>query len=150
MQKLEILNKKEVKAILFLLEKQFSFSDELDYAFLQSEKGKIFIIKKDVAGIDFKKLRINTIGLYFASVNDSEIRLTIEGSQLVGPYSKKNILELNKEEAKQWMNGIDLEKEADLNGFVLIKHNDDFLGCGKIKEKKILNFVPKERRINSS
>jgi len=30
----------------------------------------------------------------------------------------------------------------------LIKYKNDFLGTGKIKENKVLNFVPKGRRLN--
>jgi len=37
-----------------------------------------------------------------------------------------------------------LEKE---NGYFLIKYNDDFLGCGKSTGNKILNYVPKARRV---
>jgi NOL1/NOP2/fmu family ribosome biogenesis protein len=35
-------------------------------------------------------------------------------------------------------------KEYD--GFVILKHENDFLGTGKYKNEKILNFVPKARR----
>ena len=38
MQHLKILNKKKVKEILNLLNKQFGFSDKLDYVFLMNDK----------------------------------------------------------------------------------------------------------------
>ena len=146
MQNLTILRKKEVKNILSLLNKQFNFKDKLDYVFLQNEKGKIFIANKDVFDIDFKKIRINNIGLYFGQLRDNELRLSIEGSQLIGPFSKKNILELTNKQKEEWMKGIDISYNGK-SGFVLIKYENDFIGCGKITKDKILNFVPKERRI---
>jgi len=32
-------------------------------------------------------------------------------------------------------------------GFVIVKSSNDFFGCGKIKENKMLNYVPKSRRL---
>ena len=44
------------------------------------------------------------------------------------------------------MKGIDISYNGK-SGFVLIKYENDFIGCGKITKDKILNFVPKERRL---
>jgi len=32
-------------------------------------------------------------------------------------------------------------------GFVIIKHNKDFFGSGKFKDGRLLNFLPKIRRL---
>jgi len=147
MQKLKILNKKEAKKILSMLEKQWGFRDELDYAFLQSEKSKIYIANREIFGLDLSKVKVNSYGLYFAEIK-SGIRLSIEGSQIIGPKAAKNVVELTGKEAKQWMSGIDIEKETDAEGFVILRHAEDFLGTGKAtKDGKILNFVPKTRRL---
>ena len=45
------------------------------------------------------------------------------------------------------MSGMDIEKETSAGGFALLRHGSDFLGSGRIKEGKILNFVPKARRM---
>lgn len=145
MQKLKILNKKETKPILKALEEEWGFREELDYVFLKTEKGKIYTAGKEVFDLDLSKMRINSIGMYFGEMKNG-LRLSIEGSQLIGPKSGKNIVELNDREAGEWMSGIDIDKKAP-DGFVIIKHNDDFLGTGKSKDGKILNFVPKTRRI---
>ena len=73
------------------------------------------------------------------------ISLTVASSTVA--KSNKNVIALNDKEAKEWLSGIDIDKESDEDVFVIIKHNDDFLGTGKAKEGKILNFVPKIRRI---
>ncbi len=147
MQKLKILNKKEIKKFLAMIEKQWGFKDELDYAFLESEKGKIYIANKEIFGLDLSKVKVNSYGLYFAEIRNG-IRLSIEGSQAIGPKATKNVVELNDKEAKEWMSGIDIDKKVDAEGFIILKHGSDFLGTGKITaDGRILNFVPKTRRI---
>ena len=148
MQKIKILNNKEIKEILNLIEKQWDVKLNLDYVFLKTEKDKIYLVNKDISKVDLGKLRINTIGLYFAEVKDNHIRLSIEGSQIIGPKAKKNVLELNEKEVKEWMQGNDLEKETNLSGFLIIKDKDDYLGCGKRRDGEVLNFIGKARRIN--
>lgn len=148
MQKIKILNKKETKEIFNSIEQQWDAKLKLDYVFLKTEKGKVYIINKDISKIDLSKLRVNTIGLYFAEMKNNEIRLSIEGSQIIGPKANKNILELNQEEVKEWMKGNDLEKEGNFSGFLIMKNKDDYLGCGKYRDGEILNFVNKARRIN--
>lgn len=150
MQNLKFLNKKEIKNILNLIKNQWNCDIELDYVFLISEKDKIYIVNKEISKIDLSKLRINSIGLYFGTVVEgNSLRLSIEGSQFIGPKAKKNIIELNEKEFKEWMKGIDIEKDVEEKGFVIIKYKDDFLGCGKAVDKKILNYVPKARRLNT-
>ena len=148
MQNLKILNKKEIKQIMELAEKQWDCDIDLDYVFLQNNKNRIFIVNKDISKIDLSRLRINSLGLYFGELNNAELRLSMEGSHIIGPHAKKNVLELNDEEAKRWMKGEDLDKETELHGFVIVKHDNDFMGCGRVKEKKVFNYVSKVRRIS--
>ncbi|MBW2967221.1 hypothetical protein KY362_01915, partial [Candidatus Woesearchaeota archaeon] len=64
-----------------------------------------------------------------------------------------------------WMAGKDIditsEESQGCEGFVILKHmtgetgdakdaTEDFLGCGKLTEKGLLNFLPKTRRILAS
>jgi len=148
MQNLKILNKKETKRILAMLEKQWGFKEEMDYAFLETEKNKIYIANKEVFDLDLSKVKINSIGMYFAEAV-SDIRLSIEGSQIVGPKADKNVVELDENELKHWMAGEDIDKDTGCTGFVIIRHKDDFFGTGKATaEGKILNFVPKVRRMH--
>ena len=45
------------------------------------------------------------------------------------------------------MAGDDFEMDTKLYGFVIIKNRDDFLGCGRVVDSKLLNYVQKERRV---
>lgn len=169
MQNLRVLERKDKKAFLQLLKKQFDFNDKLDYTFLINNKNKVFIVNKDIANIDLEKITLNSAGLYIAEFRNNEIRLSIEGSQLIGKEAKKNIIELDEKQARDWLKGKDIErlsfqgktnlekmrgesehfdKTTKEQGFVILKHNKDYLGSGKAKENKILNFVPKTRRLN--
>ena len=151
MQNLTILNKKEIKKILEIIKDQWDFDAELDYAFLKNNKDKLYIANKEVFNLDFKKLRINSIGMYFGQLKDNTLRLSIEGSQLIGKDAKKNVVELDDAETMKWFKGEDLQKECkDCEGFVLMKHDRDFMGTGKYANGKILNFVGKTRRISVS
>lgn len=150
MQNLKVLERKDKKILLELLKKQFGFEEKLDYVFLINNKNKVFIANKDIANIDLNKIRINSIGLYIAEFKNNEVRLSIEGSQIIGPNAKKNIVELDEKQAREWLKGKDIEKKTEEQGFVILKHNNDYLGSGKVKQNIILNFVPKIRRLNVS
>ena len=106
---------------------------------------KLYMISKELG--EFRDIRFNNVGLYFARILNTEIRLSIEGSQIIGKYATKNIISLNNDEIKRWVGGFDVDTIEMLNGFALIKYKDDFFGSGKVKDGRIINFIPKERRI---
>lgn len=141
----KILNSREKKSILKQLEKQYSIKSlKLYHIFLQ-RKDKIYMINRDFANISLYDLRINSIGLNFCTLANDEVRLSVEGSQIVGPLAKKNVL--NTKAINKWLSGNNLKTKKSLNGFIIIKHKDDFYGVGRFKQGIILNFIPKERRI---
>ncbi len=145
---MRFLNQKQIKEIYRMIEKQFGFKPVMDYLFIMSKDDRIYIANNDL-NIDLSMLNVNSIGLYFGRIIHNEFKLTIEGTQLLGKYAKKNVIELTDKEVMDWMHGFNIDKESSHEGFVIIKHNDDFLGCGKHKNNKIFNLVPKERRIVS-
>jgi NOL1/NOP2/fmu family ribosome biogenesis protein len=151
MQNVSILNKKEIKNILARIKDQFDIEEiKLDYVFMRNPKEKIYIANKEIFNLDFEKLRINSIGMYFGQIKEGRVRLSIEGAQLIGKHAKKNVVELDDVEARQWLKGIDLDKSVESKGFVIIKNNKDILGCGKSTGEKIWNYTSKARRIHAS
>jgi len=151
-QQIQILNSKEVRHIREIVFKEFGYFLEEDYAYLQNENRKIFLVNKDLSKIDTKKLIIDKLGLYFGEINDSEFRLSKEGAQLLGREAQKNkkelknVVSLTTEELKEYFLGKDLEKDLGANKIVLIEYNGEILGCSKYKEGKILNYLPKMHR----
>jgi NOL1/NOP2/fmu family ribosome biogenesis protein len=150
MNKLKILNTRETRVIYDLLEKQWGFKAKLDYVFLMNDKSNIFITNRDFSRIELKKLRINNIGVYFGEIMDGErLRLSIEGSQIIGDGAKKNIAQLNDKETLEWLQGNTVEKDFP-DGILIIRTPYGYAGSGTIKNRVIQNYVPKARRIKNT
>ena len=144
------LQSSQKKKILNQLNNQYGITN-LPYLLLQFGKEKIRLYsgnlsKEELLTLD-KNLRIENIGLYFAKQQE-EIRLTLDGLQLLKNQITKNILEINNKHTEQWLKGNDLDIQT-LPTFKILKNNNEFIGCGKSTGQKITNFVPKERRIKS-
>lgn len=147
-QELKILSRKDLKPIIAYVNDHWGAVLDLTCGWLFSpKKNKLYLVSKDINKIDVSTLRVTAVGLYFGEWKNGELRLSIEGAQLVGPLAKKNVVNLSDSEAGDWLKGIDLDKQTEEQGFVIIKHDNDFLGSGKAKDGKILNFVPKARRL---
>lgn len=147
MNRLKILNKKEVKPLVNFINSRFEADFDPDMMFLESGKKKIYMANKDVATLPFEEFRINQIGLYFAERVKDEFRLSFDGAMFIGKTAKRNVLELSQQEVKWWMSGVDFNKKSEY-GFHIIKFEDKFLGCAKSDGNKIFNYVPKIRRLN--
>lgn len=152
----QILSSREKRDISELLEKQWGIDvpkEMREQAWLLNAEDRLFLCTRDFGRLPYERLRIERAGIYIATMHRGELRLSVEGSQMLGPLAKKNIVELDAKEAHLWLQGGDIVKEvstAEPRAFVLIRHKTDFLGCGKLSEGKILNFVPKERRLKAS
>ncbi|MCS7143650.1 MAG: hypothetical protein NZ879_01365 [Archaeoglobaceae archaeon] len=109
--------------------------------FIFKGKRRVFAFKN--CDLELKKVGE---GIYFGKIEKDGLRLSIEGSFIVGKVAKKGVLDLNDEQAISWLLGKDLE--IPFKGYCILKWGEYFLGCGKGNGKKILNFVPKERRLN--
>lgn len=143
---MQILNTREIKKLLIEINQIYNVENlKLEYIFLKNNKNKVFILSKDFKDLDTKKLHVNNLGLYFCKIESDGIRLSIEGSQLIGNKSEKNI-NLNKTEVGEWVRGEDIKKNNE-NGYFIIKHNGDFYGTTKVKNNILRNFIPKHRRI---
>ena len=139
---------RELKQFFNLIENQYGKVPALfeKLAFIRG-KEKIYAITRDIDKIELRSLRINSIGLYIAEVKNDQLRLSIEGAQLIGPSATKNVCEMDDEQMKKWFKGEDVTVEGEYEGFVILKYGTDYIGSGKYKEGYILNFVPKARRL---
>ena len=143
------LTSTDKKRIIEQLNEQFGITD-LPYLVIQFGKEKLRLYtgnlsKEELYYLD-NEIRIENIGLYFAKYEDVGIRLTIDGVQLLKSQITKNILELDDNQANQWLKGNDLDIKEE-RGWKILKHKNEFLGCGKSTGERITNFMPKERRI---
>jgi NOL1/NOP2/fmu family ribosome biogenesis protein len=144
------LTSTDKKRIIEKLNEQYGITD-LPYLVILFGKEKLrlysgILSKEELYHLD-NNARIETIGLYFAKYEEeSNIRLTIDGLQLLKDQITKNIYELDDNEADNWLKGNDLDIKTDY-GWKVLKNNGEFIGCGKSTGEKISNFMPKERRI---
>jgi NOL1/NOP2/fmu family ribosome biogenesis protein len=147
MHTLSFLNSHELREINAALEKQWGTELSKDYAYVLRKDGDLFMVNRDVDRVDLAKLNINSLGLYIGEFRGGEFRPGIEGSQLFGPLAKRNVVSISKEQLAKWLAGEELDIDADASGYILLKHENDFVGCGRLVEGKLSNFVPKVRRV---
>lgn len=139
---------KEVRHFCHLIEQQYGkVPPEFEGMAFISRKEKVAMITRDIEAVIDKHIRINSAGLYIAEVKEDQLRLSIEGAQLIGPHATKNVCEFSREQIKEWLQGKDIAVDEVFSEFVIIKYGNDYLGSGKYKEGLILNFVPKARRL---
>lgn len=157
-QQLVILNSKDAKKIHEQLREQYGYSGRLDAAlFLHPKQEKLYLFTRDIGEFDISTLRIDAMGLYFGAYYQGQLRLTVEGSQIVGPQCTENIIEVTKQEMGRWLSGEKLQLSAleirqdlpESGAFVIIRCGTDHLGCGKVAGDVVLNYVPKTRHIHA-
>lgn len=153
MEKLIILNTREVKRLKKEVVEQFGAFFTGEKAYLRNDKGRVFLVNREISDVDCSKLRIEKAGLYIAEMKKGQVRLSKEGAQLLGKEAKKEgialqqIAELSKGEVKRYFKGEDIVRDlGETNKLVLLQYQNDILGCARYKEGKILNFLPKIHR----
>lgn len=141
---LKVMRNKEIKEILKQIEEQFGCLLKEEFVFLEGPEERIYITTKPYLNIDLTKLKINNTGLYFGTKEKQGFRLSVEGSELLDKPTK-NIIELNDEDFKAYMAGENLRLE-DSNGYKVLKYKGHFIGCGKLSNNTLYNYLPKQRR----
>ena len=148
----KILNEKEKSKIVDKLNEQFGIIEVLGKIIMRG-KERLFLYSGNLDEEEIEKLDslvfIERAGIYFAKIEEpnEDIRLSIEGTQILKEQINKNIFEIPEELVEDWMKGHELNVQSGMKGFVVMKFKDEFLGTGKASENKIGNFIPKNRRL---
>ena len=152
MEYIKILSEQEKRKIENQLHAQFGIK-ELPGKIVMRGEERLFFFTGEIDEDGIRKLEqsapIEKVGVYFAKLINEEIKLTIEGTQLLKEHITKGIFQINDSQAEEWMMGRELNLKSGLKGFVVMKNNDDYLGCGKASQEKITNFIPKSRRLKN-
>ena len=147
---LKIFNKNQKLEILNKLKKQFGIN-EIPGTIIKSGTERLFLYQGDLTPNQIYELErtlpIERVGVYFAKLMNDNIRLSIEGTQILQNQITKNIFELDEEQTQEWMMGSELLIATGKQDFLIMKHNNEFLGTGKASAEKISNFIPKNRRL---
>lgn len=149
---LEILDNEKTQEISEKLKDQFGI-ENISGTFVKKGAERVFLFQGDFSEKEIRDIEkitsIERVGVYVGKYVEGEgaFRLSIEGTQIFKKQINKNIFELNRKQAEEWMSGQELNLKPEKRGFVIMKYQDDFLGCGKASEEKITNFIPKNRRL---
>ncbi|MFW6233383.1 MAG: NIP7 pre-PUA domain-containing protein [Nanoarchaeota archaeon] len=136
-----------------------NYNSNLDFLtskffYINENSNKIYLSNISYSDTNLDLKRINNIGLYFGTIHDkNRFRLSIEGTQLI--EVNQNYIVLNEKNIKSYISGENLfkdeVKEINIKGkapFLIVKYNNDNIGCVNIKDDMILNYIPKYRRLN--
>lgn len=159
MQNLKFLYGKEKKK---LMEKLAYYGiEKLPFLLVESGKEKIrgysgTLAPEEIINIS-KIASIEIIGLYLFHNYEDNIRLSFDAVHALKSQITQNILEITDEQAKEFLKGNDvlltsedeekLKQKSETRGFKIIKNRGDLLGTGKLVEGRIVNYMPKERRL---
>ena len=150
MTRIKILNLREKQEIERRLQEQFGI-ESVPGVIVQRGEERLFLFSGNFSKEEIEKLEkctfIERMGVYFAKIIGKDIRLSIEGSQILKDKITKNIFDLNPSQSEEWMMGRELPIKTGKHGFLIMKRDSDFLGSGKASEEKIGNFIPKNRRL---
>jgi NOL1/NOP2/fmu family ribosome biogenesis protein len=151
---IKLFSKQEKEKFISQINEQFGVK-EIPGQLAKFGRERIILFSKEISEKEIQTLdkisRVEGVGVYFAKIDENthDIRLSIEGAQLLKNQITKNIFELDEKQAEQWMMGQELNITTGKKGFFIMKFKDDLLGTGKISENKISNFVPKSRRLKA-
>jgi len=147
---LKILSQKEKQKLIEQLNKQFGIK-KIPGIITMCGRERLFLFQGNFNEKQIRELEqtipIERVGIYFGKDINGQIRLSIEGTQLLKEQITKNIFEFDEKQAEHWMKGNELNIKTEKNDFLIMKYKDNFLGCGKASAEKITNFIPKSRRL---
>ncbi len=143
------LSKGKIKVLKKALRDDYGFTPPEEWVFLERGKNKIWLTNKKVVNHILKDSRIEGMGIYFGYLDNHNIRLRVESSQLIGPHASKNLLEISEEQARMYIRGYNLEINNNLDKiYVILHYKNGFIGVGKNNGEKIFCHIPKKRRIH--
>ncbi|MBM3233992.1 hypothetical protein FJZ19_02765 [Candidatus Pacearchaeota archaeon] len=150
---IKFIERSEKDKIIEKLNEQFGIT-ELPYLLIMIGKEKIRAYSGSLSKAEIMELgrsvNVELIGIYLAKFEKDGIRLSHDGISLLKERITKNILEVNEKQASNWLKGNDIFiEDKNLFGYFVLKHRNELIGCGKLSQGRIVNFVPKERRVKN-
>lgn len=146
--KIHFVKSSEKKRITEQLAQQFGI-EKIPYLLIESGREKLrgfsgHLSKEEILQIA-NLTTIESIGIYFLKKEDP-LRITLDAAHLLKEQITKNIIEINESQLHDWLRGHDLNIQTSPNP-VILKFNEDIVGYGKSTGQKILNYIPKDRRL---
>ncbi len=132
---------------------------KLPYLLTRSGKEKIRGYSGNLSTDEIIKINqevsIELLGIYLFHDYHGDMRLSFDAIYALKDQITENVITLDDKQAEEYLKGrdINLTKEdkekwkTESKGFKIIKHKDEFIGTGKLIEDRIVNYMPKERRL---
>jgi NOL1/NOP2/fmu family ribosome biogenesis protein len=146
---IHILNSGEKKKIIEDLNAKFGIT-ELPWLLVMAGKGKVRAFSGSMTRDEIAKLsydiRIELPGLYILREESDGYRISHDGLFVFKNLATKNIVDISDKQADEWLRGENIEIDSE-DKWVLLRNKGELIGCGKVKDKKVINYVPRERRV---
>jgi len=143
----------EKKRLLKELKERFGIEKLDSWILVETGKKKIRGFSGNMTREEIKELseisNLEILGTYLVRKETTVLRLGFDATQILKDKITKGIFELSDSQLESWMNGNNINENVE-KGIYVLRHADDFVGCGISNGEKIINFVPKERRIRRS
>jgi len=135
------------ETVLSYFQERFGIQPDIftNYEIYTGSKGRLYLGPKT----SIPRPEPASVGILIARI-DKSIKPSTNFLQLFGKNVKKNKILLDKEDALLYANGENIEVEevgGVTGGYTLVSYLDLPLGCGFLKDKTILNMIPKAKRI---
>lgn len=146
----DVLNAKERKFIIKHISSRFGFVWDDPHELLLDPSDRLYGVTRQVFDIIDSLKRVDTLGNYWGEWRNNEFRFSIEGAQRFGPIATKNVISLTKEQAIDFLQAKSIEVKVQAqDGFVIVKTDADFIGCGRLSAGQIVPFISKNRRLGN-
>lgn len=134
---------------------------KLNYLLTKSGKEKIrgytgSLTTNEITKIN-QEIGIELLGIYLFHDYHDNMRLSFDAISSLKEQITENIIELDDKQAEEFLKGRDiaLTKEdqekfkanQETLGFKILKNQGEFIGTGKLTSDRIVNYMPKERRL---
>lgn len=145
------VNDEERDEILGFWKEKFGVEREVfaDYEVYKKGKNKAWITDYEGPLSDNDEYDYESVGLPFLRVNQEHPKPTTDALQVFGEHATKNVIELEKEDARKFVSGENVAKEFDVDdiGYVIVAYDDEVLGCGLYFPGELKSQIPKGRRV---
>ena len=129
-----------------------------EYIFYKKGAKKVWAVRREAVGAvegdeaeTLETLDYESVGLPLMRIGGEHDKPTTDALQLFGDAVRKNSVELDAEDAREFVRGEDVEIEfgedmVDL-GYVVVNHEGEVLGCGLYFPGELRSQIPKGRRV---
>lgn len=141
--------------VITKLAKQFSLPKDWSHIFTEG-KPAFYVKQNDLYITTFEATHFMQNNLFRRvglKIWDKDLNLTTEFAMKIAAYASKNVVELNAEQTKRWLEGFDLplaglkpvlESTPNQGNALLVRHEKFGLGWGKLMDGKIKNKLNRD------